>query len=82
VLSLEVLELLAALQRSGAREFMFTAALANDGAIAPFLLEASWPIECRLKAEHVLGYARELSPRRDCVVLHVVGEVALAHCHL
>jgi hypothetical protein len=82
VLEPEVLSLVAALERAGGRTFRFTPSLASDVAIAPFLLEASWPIECRLTAEEVVGYAREFPSRRDCVVLNVAGRLALARCHL
>ena len=40
VLAPEVRDLRAALQRAGARAFMFTPALASETAIAPFLVEA------------------------------------------
>ena len=82
VLSPDVLATVAALQRAGARSFRFTPSLGDEIRIAPFVLEASWPIECRLTDENVVGYARELQARPDCVVLNVAGELALARCHL
>jgi hypothetical protein len=82
VLTPDVLAVVAALESAGARSFMFTPALASEAGIAPFVLEASWPIECRPSAEHIVGYARELATRPDCVLLRVVGKVAVARCHL
>jgi hypothetical protein len=82
VLTPDVLAVVAALESAGARSYMFTAALASETGIAPFVLEASWPIECRLSAQHVVGYAHELAARGDCVLLRVVGKVAVARCPL
>jgi hypothetical protein len=82
VLAPDVLEVATALQRAGAGTFELTPSLASEAAIAPFVLEASWPARARTSAAHVVGYARELVPRSDCVVLHVGGRLALARCHL
>jgi hypothetical protein len=82
VLPPDVPEMVAAMQKARVRTFRFTALLGNTIEIAPFLVEASWPAECRLADENVVGYASELRSRTDCSVIDVTGELALAHCHL
>jgi hypothetical protein len=74
--------MVALMQQAGVRDFRFTPALGDEIKIAPFLVEASWPIECRLADETVVGYASELRSRTDCSVLNVTGDLALAHCSL
>jgi hypothetical protein len=82
VLPPEVPAMVAAMQAAGVRSFRFTPDLGGRVEIAPFLVEASWPIECRVADEHVVGRTRELSSRPDCVVIHSTGELALARCRL
>jgi hypothetical protein len=82
VLSPDVLTMVATMRDAGAQSFSFTPTLGNEIRIAPFIVEASWPIECRVSDENVVGYAGELQSRTECVVLNVVGELAFAHCHL
>ena len=82
VLSPDVLAMVATMRAAGAQSFRFTPALGNEIRIAPFLVEAAWPIECRVSDENIVGYAGELRSRSDCVVLNVAGELAFAHCHL
>jgi hypothetical protein len=74
--------MVALMQKAEVRTFRFTPALGKEVGIAPFILEASWPIECRLADENVVGYASELRSRTDCSVVSVTGELALAHCPL
>jgi hypothetical protein len=82
VLHPDVLRMVTAMQAAGMRTFRFTPALGNEIKIAPFLLEASWPIECRLADENVVGYAEDFRSRAECVVVNTAGGLALARCHL
>jgi hypothetical protein len=82
VLPPDVLDTVTAMQKAGVRTFRFTPELGNSIGIAPFLVEAIWPIECRLEDENVLGYVHEFPGRPDCRVVGVHGELALAHCRL
>jgi hypothetical protein len=72
-----------ALMRSaGISHYRFTPKLGDDIEFAPFILEASWPIEVREQDEIVAGYTSEFAARKDCSVIGVAGKYTLARCHL
>jgi hypothetical protein len=82
IMDADVLGMVAAMQAAGVRTYRFTPKLGDEITIAPFLVEASWPIEVRLEDETVVGYVADFPPRADCAVKAVVGRLSLAHCHL
>jgi hypothetical protein len=62
--------------------YRFSVHLGNAIDIAPFVVEASWPTECRLESSNVAGYVTDFDRRPDCQVIATVGELALAHCRI
>ncbi|HVX94052.1 MAG TPA: hypothetical protein VHK47_03990 [Polyangia bacterium] len=70
------------MRSAGISHYRFTPKLGDDIEFAPFILEASWPIEVREQDEIVAGYTSEFAARKDCTVVGVAGKYTLARCHL
>ena len=76
----DVLQVVAVLETAGWRHYRFSPRLENDVEVAPFIVEAGWPIECHLADDNVVGYLDELRQTASCTVLGSSGELAIAHC--
>jgi hypothetical protein len=76
----DVLQVVAVLEAAGWRHYQFSPRLEDEVKIAPFIVEAGWPIECHLADDNVVGYLDELRQTPSCRVLGLSGELAIARC--
>ena len=80
ILQPDVLQIVASMRKLGWQHYRFAPRLENDVEVSPFIVEASWPIRCRLSDDNVVGYRDELTTGSSCQLIDVIGKYALAHC--
>jgi hypothetical protein len=76
----DVAEVVAILQAAGVKSFRFSPALEENIDLAPFVVEAAWPIHRTKDGAAVVGYATELAQTPACTLIGTAGKLALGHC--